>query len=164
MRLAIATGFVMLIFIAAAVAQRPRFEVASIKACGAADPGFRGGGPTEFLPNPIAVDCQILKGLIQQAYIANANGRIDQSAVLRTPIEDGPDWISSERYSITDLSRDELDAARWPLARSPFLLETTRPGVFAVGDVRAANIKRVASAVGEGSIAIAFVHQVLQRT
>jgi thioredoxin reductase (NADPH) len=61
-------------------------------------------------------------------------------------------------------SRNELDAARWPLARSPFLLETTRPGVFAVGDVRADNIKRVASAVGEGSIAIAFVHQVLQRT
>jgi len=45
-----------------------------------------------------------------------------------------------------------------------FLLETTRPGLFAVGDVRAGNIKRVASAVGEGSIAIAFVHQVLQRT
>jgi thioredoxin reductase (NADPH) len=62
-----------------------------------------------------------------------------------------------------DLSRDELDAARWPLARSPFLLETTRPGVFAVGDVRAGNVKRMASAVGEGSIAIAFVHQVLQR-
>jgi len=63
-----------------------------------------------------------------------------------------------------DLSREELDAARWPLPRGPFLLETTRPGVFAVGDVRAGNIKRVASAVGEGSIAIAFIHQVLQRT
>ena len=63
-----------------------------------------------------------------------------------------------------DLSREELDAAGWPLSRSPFLLETSRPGVFAVGDVRAGNIKRVASAVGEGSIAVAFVHQVLQRT
>ena len=58
-----------------------------------------------------------------------------------------------------DLSHDEL--ASWPLARSPHLLETSFPGVFAVGDVRAGNIKRVASAVGEGSIAIAFVHQVL---
>ena len=58
-----------------------------------------------------------------------------------------------------DLSHDEL--AAWPLARSPYLLETSLPGVFAVGDVRAGNIKRVASAVGEGSIAIAFVHQVL---
>jgi thioredoxin reductase (NADPH) len=61
-----------------------------------------------------------------------------------------------------DLSREELVAAGWPLARPPFLLETSRPGIFAVGDVRAGNIKRVASAVGEGSIAVAFVHQVLQ--
>jgi thioredoxin reductase (NADPH) len=62
----------------------------------------------------------------------------------------------------TDLSREELSAAKWPLARPPYLLETSRPGVFAVGDVRAGNIKRVASAVGEGSIAISFVHQALQ--
>jgi thioredoxin reductase (NADPH) len=61
-----------------------------------------------------------------------------------------------------DLSRDELTAAKWPLARQPHLLETSKPGVFAVGDVRAGNIKRVASAVGEGSIAISFVHQALQ--
>jgi thioredoxin reductase (NADPH) len=54
-----------------------------------------------------------------------------------------------------------LAAAHWPLARAPHLLETSRPGVFAVGDVRAGSIKRVASAVGEGSIAISFVHQVL---
>jgi thioredoxin reductase (NADPH) len=60
-----------------------------------------------------------------------------------------------------DLSRDDLSAAKWPLARAPHLLETSRPGVFAVGDVRAGNIKRVASAVGEGSIAISFVHQAL---
>jgi thioredoxin reductase (NADPH) len=60
-----------------------------------------------------------------------------------------------------DLSKDELDAASWPLARPPFLLETSLPGVFAVGDVRGGNIKRVASAVGEGSIAVAFVHRVL---
>ncbi|HEY2986457.1 MAG TPA: FAD-dependent oxidoreductase [Candidatus Binatia bacterium] len=60
-----------------------------------------------------------------------------------------------------DLSPDDLAAAHWPLARAPLLLETTLPGVFAVGDVRAGNIKRVASAVGEGSIAIAFVHRVL---
>ena len=60
-----------------------------------------------------------------------------------------------------DLSRDELKAAQWPLSRPPHLLETSRPGVFAVGDVRAGNIKRVASAVGEGSIAVSFVHQVL---
>jgi len=61
-----------------------------------------------------------------------------------------------------DLSPADLAAARWPLARPPHLLETSLPGVFAVGDVRGGNIKRVASAVGEGSIAISFVHQVLR--
>jgi len=60
-----------------------------------------------------------------------------------------------------DLSQDELAREKWPLARAPYLLETSRPGVFAVGDVRAGNVKRVASAVGEGSIAVSFVHRVL---
>jgi thioredoxin reductase (NADPH) len=62
-----------------------------------------------------------------------------------------------------DLSSDELAKAKWPLARPPYLLETSRPGIFAVGDVRGGNVKRVASAVGEGSIAVAFVHQVLRQ-
>jgi thioredoxin reductase (NADPH) len=61
-----------------------------------------------------------------------------------------------------DLSPENLNTARWPLKRQPHLLETSLPGVFAIGDVRGGNIKRVASAVGEGSIAIAFVHQVLR--
>lgn len=62
----------------------------------------------------------------------------------------------------TDLSAEDLATARWPLARAPHLLETSLPGVFAVGDVRGGNIKRVASAVGEGAIAVSFVHRVLQ--
>jgi thioredoxin reductase (NADPH) len=61
------------------------------------------------------------------------------------------------------LSPEDLTTASWPLARSPHLLETDRPGVFALADVRGGNIKRVASAVGEGSIAVAFVHQVLRQ-
>jgi thioredoxin reductase (NADPH) len=61
-----------------------------------------------------------------------------------------------------DLSKEDLAGAGWPLARPPHLLETSRPGVFAVGDVRAGNMKRVASAVGEGSSAVALVHQVLR--
>jgi thioredoxin reductase (NADPH) len=61
----------------------------------------------------------------------------------------------------TDLSSEDLAAAHWPLSRAPHLLETSLPGVLAVGDVRCGNIKRVASAVGEGSIAVSFVHQVL---
>jgi thioredoxin reductase (NADPH) len=60
-----------------------------------------------------------------------------------------------------DLSQEDLTAVRWPLARVPHLLETSLPGVFAVGDVRGGNIKRVASAVGEGSIAVSFVHKAL---
>jgi thioredoxin reductase (NADPH) len=60
-----------------------------------------------------------------------------------------------------DLTDEDLHEAQWPLARRPHLLETSLPGVFAVGDVRGGNVKRVASAVGEGSISIAFVHQVL---
>jgi thioredoxin reductase (NADPH) len=61
-----------------------------------------------------------------------------------------------------DLSIENLSASRWPLARRPYLLETSLPGVFAVGDVRGGSIKRVASAVGEGSIAISLIHKVLQ--
>jgi thioredoxin reductase (NADPH) len=60
------------------------------------------------------------------------------------------------------LTGQDLYLAQWPLARAPHLLETSRPGVFAVGDVRGGNIKRVASAVGEGAIAVAFIHQVLR--
>lgn len=60
------------------------------------------------------------------------------------------------------LTPEELTSATWPLARPPYLLETSRPRVFAVGDVRGGNVKRVASAVGEGSIAVALVHQALK--
>jgi thioredoxin reductase (NADPH) len=61
-----------------------------------------------------------------------------------------------------DLLQENLSTAGWPLTRQPYLLETSLPGIFAVGDVRGDSIKRVASAVGEGSIAISFVHKVLQ--
>ena len=61
-----------------------------------------------------------------------------------------------------DLSDRDLAMSRWPLARQPHLLETNLPGVFAVGDVRSGNVKRVASAVGEGSVAVSFVHAVLR--
>jgi thioredoxin reductase (NADPH) len=61
-----------------------------------------------------------------------------------------------------DLDSETLNRAHWPLKRPPQLLETSLPGVFAVGDVRAGNVKRVASAVGEGSISIHLVHKALQ--
>jgi thioredoxin reductase (NADPH) len=62
----------------------------------------------------------------------------------------------------SELTAADLEAAHWPLTRPPHLLETSVPGVFAVGDVRGGSTKRCASAVGEGAIAVALVHQVLQ--
>jgi thioredoxin reductase (NADPH) len=63
------------------------------------------------------------------------------------------------------LTGDDLRrAGRWPLGRDPYLLETSVPGIFACGDVRLSPIKRVAAAVGEGSMAIAFVHRYLAAT
>src|SRR2546430_2105363 len=99
MRIAIA-GVIALVLVGQPDA-RPRFEVAAVKSCGDAPAGQRGGGPTAFSPDRVTINCQILKGLMQQAYVAHANGLTDQAAVLRTPIEGGPDWITSERYSIT---------------------------------------------------------------
>jgi thioredoxin reductase (NADPH) len=61
-----------------------------------------------------------------------------------------------------DLLPEDLDNVRWPLARRPHLMETSIPGVFCVGDARANSVKRVASAVGEGSICVQLVHRALQ--
>jgi thioredoxin reductase (NADPH) len=59
---------------------------------------------------------------------------------------------------------DVRAAGRWQLDRDPFLLETSVPGILACGDVRFSPVKRVAAAVGESSMAIAFVHQHLRET
>ena len=61
-----------------------------------------------------------------------------------------------------ELRQGELDEAGWTLARRPELLETSRPGVFAVGDVRSGSVKRVASAVGEGSVCVQLIHRALR--
>jgi thioredoxin reductase (NADPH) len=60
-----------------------------------------------------------------------------------------------------DITADELAAARWPRERQPYLLETSVPGIFVAGDARAGSVKRVASAVGEGSICVQLVHKTL---
>jgi thioredoxin reductase (NADPH) len=62
----------------------------------------------------------------------------------------------------SDLRPEDLSAPRWPLSRAPYLMETGVPGIFAVGDVRSGSVKRVASAVGEGSISVQLVHRVLR--
>jgi thioredoxin reductase (NADPH) len=79
------------------------------------------------------------------------------------------DWLrgclalDSKGFVLTgrDIDAAALNSAGWSLNRPPQMLETSLPGVFAVGDVRAGNIKRVASAVGEGSMAISLVHRTL---
>src|SRR6266436_6249620 len=63
-----------------------------------------------------------------------------------------------------DLLRGRQRPASWPLDRDPFYLETSVPGIFAAGDVRHGSVKRVASAVGEGAMAVAFVHRYLANT
>jgi thioredoxin reductase (NADPH) len=78
-----------------------------------------------------------------------------------------PADVIRDQWSYVCTGRDVMDlleaqtATMWPLERDPYLLETSVPGIFAVGDVRHGSIKRVASGVGEGSMAIAFVHQYL---
>ncbi len=61
-----------------------------------------------------------------------------------------------------DLTPDDLASKNWPQSRSPYLMETSIPGVFCVGDARANSVKRVASAVGEGSICVQLLHRALQ--
>ena len=73
-----------------------------------------------------------------------------------------PDDIARDRRGYILTGNDLVQAGRWSHDRDPYLLETSVRGVFACGDVRLSPVKRVASAVGEGSMAIAFVHQYLQ--
>ena len=73
-----------------------------------------------------------------------------------------PPEIALDRRGYVLTGSDVRDAGRWKLERDPYLLETSVPGIFACGDVRFGPVKRVAAAVGEGSMAIAFVHQYLK--
>ena len=103
----------------------------------------------------------------------NRTGTTEDLAIrhvyLMTGASPNTDWLRNcvtldeNGFVLTgaDLTPEHLQAAGWPLPRKPYLLETSIPGVFAVGDVRANSVKRVASGVGEGSLAISFIHKVL---
>jgi thioredoxin reductase (NADPH) len=84
-------------------------------------------------------------------------------AVPNTGWLDGCLLLDEKRFVKTgvDLLPEDLAGAHWPLPRRPYLMETSIPGVFCVGDARSASVKRVASAVGEGSICIQLVHRAL---
>jgi thioredoxin reductase (NADPH) len=109
---------------------------------------------------------------LQSAELLNSKTR--ESRTLETPavfsfIGATPrtDWLPAE------IERDAkgfvrtgaalAESAHWTAARTPFLLETSHPGVFAAGDVRAGSSKRVAAAVGEGAMSVQFVHEYLRQ-
>ena len=80
--------------------------------------------------------------------------------------EAATDWLPSEiardEHGFVLTGTDAMKAGQWKADREPFALETSAPGIFAVGDVRSGSVKRVAASVGEGGVAIAFVHRYLQ--
>jgi len=86
-----------------------------------------------------------------------------QHLFMMTGVDPNTAWIGGclalDGQNFIKTGADVTDT--WQLNRPPFPLETSVPGVFAVGDIRSGSVKRVASAVGEGSMAIQFLHQVL---
>lgn len=110
---------------------------------------------------------QSLESIDVRNNLTDETTRLDSGAVfifIGADAETG--WLPAEialnakGYVLT--GPDVRDAGRWSLERDPYLLETSVPGIFACGDVRASPVKRVAAAVGEGSMSIAFVHQYLR--
>ena len=118
------------------------------------------------------VDLEGVAHLERVTWRSNATGETSSNEIRHVFIMAGAsprtNWLSGclalDNKGFILTGRD-LEAATetpvWPLARSPQMLETSLPGVFAVGDVRSGNVKRVAAAVGEGSIAISLVHRAL---
>jgi thioredoxin reductase (NADPH) len=102
-----------------------------------------------------------------------ANDKTGQERTVETPAVFSfvgavprTDWLPAEierdAEGFIQTGATLAQSAHWTIKRQPFLLETSRPGVFAAGDVRSGSVKRVASAVGEGSMAVQFVHEYLK--
>jgi thioredoxin reductase (NADPH) len=112
-------------------------------------------------------------GRLEQVTLQNGDGGTQtlEAAALFVFIGAMPntDWLDdcvmrdARGFILTgpDVMRDGKPPRDWPLDRDPFLLESSVPGIFCAGDVRHGSVKRVASGVGEGSVAISFVHQYL---
>jgi thioredoxin reductase (NADPH) len=108
-------------------------------------------------------------------WLDKASGESSERAIRHVFIMTGAsprtEWLrgclalDDKGFILTGRDLDSINgvdpSVSWPLARAPLMLETSLPGVFAVGDVRSGNVKRVASAVGEGSICVYLVHRAL---
>jgi thioredoxin reductase (NADPH) len=114
-----------------------------------------------------------MNGEMHLRSMAIVNSKTGKERVVETPgvfsfigAEPRTSWLPPEiERDAKGFVRTGADLARsphWTSARQPFLLETSRPGVFAAGDVRSGSVKRVASAVGEGAMAVQFVHEYLR--
>jgi thioredoxin reductase (NADPH) len=110
--------------------------------------------------------------LEQVSWIRKDTGQISTQPIRHVFVMAGAspktEWLSGclslDKKGFVLAGRDlasETSPIAWPLSRPPQMLETSVPGVFVVGDARSGNVKRVASAVGEGSIVVHMVHQVL---
>jgi thioredoxin reductase (NADPH) len=123
----------------------------------------------EMLTETTLVELRGEQHLEQVVWRCHRDGTVEDQPIRHVFIMTGAtpstDWLDgcvaldAKGFILTGA---DVTTSGWPLDRSPFLLEASLPGVFAVGDVRAGNVKRVASAVGEGSTAVSFVHEVLQ--
>ena len=107
-------------------------------------------------------------GNLERVHLHNTNAGTSETREIRhvfimTGADPNTEWlrgsVSLDEKGFIKTGSDVQ--AGWPLHRAPYPLETSLPGVFAVGDIRSASVKRVASAVGEGSMVIQFVHKVL---
>jgi thioredoxin reductase (NADPH) len=107
-------------------------------------------------------------GRLRRVNVVSSDGgrsSLDTSACFvfigALPLTDWLDGVVARDERGFVLAGPDVHAHGWPLKRDPYPLETSIPGIFVAGDVRARSIKRVASAVGEGSMAVSLIHQYL---
>ena len=112
--------------------------------------------PTENLLSPDTIE------RLNHLIVAEAEGEVVGFLGGSVATYKLPEEIEKDDKDFVRTGLDLVNSPQWKLKRQPFLLETSRPGVFAAGDVRSGSVKRVASAVGEGAMSVQFVHEFLK--